>query len=886
MRRSTRVTFGLLAALAISLPLAATPVFAADTTVTDLGGLKAAVDGDAGCEAGDTVTLGADIDVAPQLAEGQVRISCDVVIDLNGHRLAPHSMSIAPGAQVTITDTATGGGLDIDTARSPDGGSVAGIGIESAGTGLVIEGNARATVSSTNWPAVGSGCTGCGYGDIVIRGDATVEASTDAQYSAAIGGGSGSGNGAVTIGGNAAVTATLTSGTGAWGAAIGDGFSGRGATVTITDSAHVVATAHDGSGIGAGSEGTGRSTVVIDGNAVVEASASGAGAGIGSGDGSSGSDVTIRGAAHTTGVSKFGAGIGGGGDRSSVVIEGSAMVSGESEEGAGIGSGWLFTSAGHTAVSIAGDAQVTGSSSNGGAGIGAGSNGGGSVDVTIDGAAQVVAFSRLGAAVGHGIPGEAVPTETSTVALGDGATLIADAPYSEGNAGGTTTNADTAPYEIQIDGKLRISDGSRLHVPAATSLSVGADGAILGEPDNAVTARLTGPGVVQNQGVIALTRPDAPHLVEGNSYLVRFQRLGAPTLEDVWVYAPSFDTGYRDFPALSTGAVWNTLPTGQGAELAESTDLASLAVEQMVDGHRVLQVVGFEVTVTVPSTVTATAVRTPVTVGGAPVLDVRVGAFGGLTHTGGLEVYIGDTSGDPVATGEIEHDGTASIEVPGLGVGSHELIVRYLGNDVVDPSDSDPVEVEVLQAGSTVSVSGPNEATVGDTIEWSATARSIEADDAEADPDWGGVVPTGDVQVLVDGMPYGDPAPLAEPDQQRGEAATGDVSLVLDGDPGEYTVEVVYTGDENVTSSRTSHGLRLTSGDDGGGDTDDRDRGTGNDHDGGAGDRPGTAGEPRALPATGSDTSPWLLLGLGAMAILGGAAALISVRRRDGVPAQ
>ncbi|MDR1495519.1 MAG: hypothetical protein LBS67_01165, partial [Clostridiales Family XIII bacterium] len=257
---------------------------------------------------------------------------------------------------------------------------------------------------------IGSGNNGEG-GSINIGGDAraTVNA-TGGLHGAGIGGGYGDNGGEITVGGNAVVEAWGMGG----GAGIGGGYNVNAtnnyASIEIKEGANVTATADrsssgsnagGGAGIGGGYQSM-MESIVVSGDAVVDATGSGGGSGVGSGNNGNVSSILISGTANVTATGATnlygegdGAGIGGFGtaaatDKTEISITGGTVTAKGSGIGAGIGCNNLGVGA---SIKIS-DAVVTAtggsSTDSGGSGIG-GSN----HDIDIDSTAKVKAYALL-----------------------------------------------------------------------------------------------------------------------------------------------------------------------------------------------------------------------------------------------------------------------------------------------------------------------------------------------------------------------------------------------------------------------------------------------------------------------------------------------------------
>src|SRR5690606_31295134 len=78
------------------------------------------------------------------------------------------------------------------------------------------------------------------------------------------------------------------------------------------------------------------------------------------------------------------------------------------------------------------------------------------------------------------------------------------------------------------------------------------------------SARITGNGTITNYGVIALT--DVAPTVTHNNFPIHFHgSSGEPVVHRL--YAPSFESGYRDIPVVESGFEWNSQADGGGHRL-------------------------------------------------------------------------------------------------------------------------------------------------------------------------------------------------------------------------------------------------------------------------------------------------------------------------------
>jgi uncharacterized repeat protein (TIGR02543 family) len=547
---------------------------AATVGVATFGQLSTALD--SGCSNGDVVEITADI------AEGttsQSHVSCDLTLDLNGHRVQVGTIWITSGRTLTIEDAPAapgpagqllaiagntsyqaGIGVPLGATLIVDGGAVTATGgRSSAGIGgswlnsvdHALNDNGTVIINGGTVSALGSGSgettsNGAGIGGalfgrggvIDISGGSVNAWSGDpslgiAPRGAAIGGGAFGTAGTITISGDAVVGANrnLTSG-GTGGAGIGSGENGGdGGTITIKDSSTVTAIGGtgSGSGIGGGLSGSG-GVITIQDDASVTATGGQYAAGIGGGSRGSGGTITIAGGSVTaTG------GLGDGG-----------------QGGAGIGGG--SAGSGGT-VTITGDSDVTANGSRMSAGIGGGYGLG-----TITGAALSVGAGSTVAASG----GNSIGSSTGGSAFGSldlTGTLTLSPPPASGNGGMEIPDSLTGD-EVTI-AATGVLQGSTAGADGSTSGGLG----------------LRGAGQVMNHGAITLASDLVEVTVKDHNYQVGFDTQGGSTAPAaVRVYASSFSAGMRSLPTPPTRAGkiftgWNTAADGTGTTLTATSTL-------------------------------------------------------------------------------------------------------------------------------------------------------------------------------------------------------------------------------------------------------------------------------------------------------------------------
>ncbi|MFT3854951.1 MAG: InlB B-repeat-containing protein [Ilumatobacteraceae bacterium] len=528
--------------------------------VSSIGGITAALTGCAGTTATPTeITLAADVSATTSV----LTIGCVVDLDLAGFTLSVRSVSISSGQQLTIDDSATGGRL---TAITTVAGEAA---IETTNATLVVDGGIITATGSGAGIGGKSGptATGLGYdGGTVIINDGQVTATGGANGSAGIGGGgvlftgniSGNGGHVEIHGGTVVATGA---GGGGGGAGIGGAMLGSGGTVLITGgtvTALAGSAANGAAGIGGGGSGGVGGTVTITGGTVT---------------------------ATGSGTAQGGAGIGGGNSAAARA------------DNTNRGSGGTVTISGGTVV-------ATGI--RGGSGIGAGRRGvtGGTVTITggtVTAVGSSVGGNAAGIGGGYGAISDYPNTGSgATVSIGAGADVTATGGFTAVGSGEPAA-AHTSPAlvsfgSLEVDGILRIPSGS-LRIQdsntAGAEVVVGSTGQILGsvaDPTTGSTIEGTtfaGTGQIQNDGVIAHQAALVTGVkVYSHNYVVTFDAQGGtPATSEETVFAPSFDTGYRAFPASDPTRSpdvfkgWNTAADGSGSTVTSASILPGFSAD-------------------------------------------------------------------------------------------------------------------------------------------------------------------------------------------------------------------------------------------------------------------------------------------------------------------
>ncbi|MFT4260322.1 LPXTG cell wall anchor domain-containing protein [Microbacterium sp.] len=569
---------------AAGMVLTATPASA--VTVASISDITTTLTGCTGTTASPTViTLTGNITATTTV----VSVPCVVELDLAGYTLQVRSVSISAGQQLTIDDSGSGGILravssaaqvpaiqTTDATLIVNGGEViatttgavaAAIGGADAAGGTVIINDGKVTATATGNSAAGIGGARADGGTVIINGG-EVTARGGISAAGIGGGGSGSG-GSVTINGG---TVTANGGGGIGGAGIGGGgiIGGSGGDITITGGTVTATgggTALGGAGIGGGVNGTG-GTITITGGEVT---------------------ATAGGTATTA---QGGAGIGGGanntlpgvgtndqGNGGTVTISGGTVVATGKAGGAGIGGGRRGD--GGTVTINGGTVTAVGSSGTNGNAAGIGGGGG----------------------AGNSVAGREDMTSGGSVYIGEGADVTATGGYTAIGSGEPLAN-NSSPESIEFgslevrgtlyipSGYLRIQDSNT----TGAEVVIGETGKILGttaDPTTGATIAGTsfgGAGQIDNSGVIALIDPLVTAdgvTVFGHHYEVSFDTHGGtPTAGSVVIFAPSFDTGYRDYPYTSDPTRgtdlfkgWNSEADGSGSTLSGTSTLPGLSTD-------------------------------------------------------------------------------------------------------------------------------------------------------------------------------------------------------------------------------------------------------------------------------------------------------------------
>ena len=361
------------------------------------------------------------------------------------------------------------------------------------------------------WYAVSSDVTISGR--VTVKGEVHLILADGCHLHASSGGIGVSEGSSLTIygqtGGTGELTATSSDG---YDAGIGGtGVAGAGGSITINGGTVNAAGGDYSASIGGGSGGAGGSITINGGTVNAAATGGYSSTGIGGGNNGAGGNITIKGGIVTA-AGGNGAGIGGGTDGGVIIISGGTVTASSSNGGAGIGGGidgggGVITISGGTVTASGSDygagiggglggaggnitikgGIVTASGSNGGAGIGGGTDGGGGV-ITINSGTVTATSGAGGTGIGGGLGGAGGTFSTGP----DGSAFIAASSIGDnddktGWSGIIFAGSTGQVYggSVTLNTDAEIPAGAVLTVPDGTTLTV-PDGVTLTVPDSAV----------------------------------------------------------------------------------------------------------------------------------------------------------------------------------------------------------------------------------------------------------------------------------------------------------------------------------------------------------------------------------------------------------------
>ncbi|CAM3419362.1 Ig-like domain-containing protein [Nocardioides dubius] len=161
-----------------------------------------------------------------------------------------------------------------------------------------------------------------------------------------------------------------------------------------------------------------------------------------------------------------------------------------------------------------------------------------------------------------------------------------------------------------------------------------------------------------------------------------------------------------------------------------------------------------------------------------------VTSAGGETPTGTVTFRSG---GQVLGESGIDGSGVAELALSTLPAGSHDLVASYGGDEVHRASTSAPQAIAVAKAATTVDLQASSTSTVaGEAIHLTAGV-AVQAP--------GGGVPSGTVQLRVDGQNRGAPVAI-----ENGAAVFAPLALGA----GDHTLSAVYAGTANFAGSNAS----------------------------------------------------------------------------------
>lgn len=527
-----------------------------------------------------TLSSPTEIVLAGDVSEpfGVVTMSCSIRLDLAGFELRTATIAVSSGARLTVwssTDTSADyddfvdfddlGDFDVVDDYADDAGRLTAIslvpsraGIELDGSQLfvlsgVVEAQSAGSVSSDRGAAAIGGAADANGGYVRVEGGMVRATASDAGD----GGGAGIGSGSC----------------GAWGGA----FEQTGGVVWATG-------AEGGAGVGGGSYSDGSQVYVFGGS--LRAAGSGSGAAIGHGTAGLSSSCTppipfaatvltsITGG-DVTATSPGGPGIGGslgadpadisiGGGRVAVVSGSQYVALGGTEARIAISGGWVHVAPVESV--IYGTAAV----------------GGPRASLELSGGTLVANGRTLGVGIGGGPNSSGID-----VTIGAGATALVTGGINTVGGGTSFSGGPIIGFgslELAGDlvlpfGQLRIAADADPARPEVTILSsgriLGVDLALDPGADPTNGALVTGDGVVENRGVIALAAANVADTITiaEHDFTVTFDRVASAD-ETVRVFAPHLDAGFRALP-MPPSAGWNLLADGTGATFTSTTPLSA-----------------------------------------------------------------------------------------------------------------------------------------------------------------------------------------------------------------------------------------------------------------------------------------------------------------------
>ncbi|MBL1112692.1 Ig-like domain repeat protein [Streptomyces sp. 110] len=250
---------------------------------------------------------------------------------------------------------------------------------------------------------------------------------------------------------------------------------------------------------------------------------------------------------------------------------------------------------------------------------------------------------------------------------------------------------------------------------------------------------------------------------------VTFVIAGGPTIGPVTLTQTGVDSGTASVTD-STLAVGSHLVTANFANSSDPVDNSSGTTIQQVNQAA--------------TTTTVTFVPPAPVCGETVTLTASVAAVppGSGTPTGTVTFII--SADGPTVTGTLDAAGNASVTVPALSVGTHQVAAFYNGDANFAPSNSPLTPLTINPAASTTTLtSSPASPVCGETVTLCAQVSVVAP---------GTCTPTGTVTFAVDGVPFVVGA----------IDASGQVCVTNSNIPvGTHTVTATYNGNGNVAGS-------------------------------------------------------------------------------------
>jgi hypothetical protein len=179
--------------------------------------------------------------------------------------------------------------------------------------------------------------------------------------------------------------------------------------------------------------------------------------------------------------------------------------------------------------------------------------------------------------------------------------------------------------------------------------------------------------------------------------------------------------------------------------------------------------------------ITVSAVPSPATLEQPVTLTATVAQTGSSVPTGSINFMNGGVS---LGQASLDSEGTATLVLSWLSVGSYKVIAAYSGNSNYAAGESGYVPLQVLDTTTTSLVASPNPVTAGQALVLTATVEGV-----------GDTSPAGTVSFLNGSTPLGT-APL----NASGVATLSAASLAA----GTYSLTAQYTGNASFLSSNSA----------------------------------------------------------------------------------